>query len=62
MLYYTTMTKTIDRKTYDEELKKFWEENGPNKGTGFFGQWAWKSKMRDKFNEELKKRGIKVEK
>lgn len=37
----------------DEEMefKKFIEDNGPNRGQGFFGQWAWYQMMRDRFDE-----------
>lgn len=47
------INEEVINMTMDEEMefKKFIEDNGPNRGQGFFGQWAWHQMMLDKFNE-----------
>lgn len=34
---------------YNEEFRHFLKECGHNQGEGFFGKWAWRELMREKF-------------
>ena len=44
----------MTEKEYDEKLKDYLKENGPNPGTTFFGSWGWYAMMKNKFDKELK--------
>ena len=49
---------TISEEEYERLFAKYLKEQGPNKGTGFFGSWAWQAKQKREFNEKLKEEGI----
>lgn len=43
------MNITEKEELKEREFKRFLEENGPNRGQGFLGKWAWHQMMKDQF-------------
>lgn len=44
----------IPMDEYQQRLKAFIAENGPNTGTGFFGRWSWHGRMEWEFRKRFR--------
>jgi hypothetical protein len=50
----------ITPEEYENRLAKFLVENGPNRGSGFFGQWAWRAMKERFFSGAAPGRGVSI--